>query len=87
MQFTTWRMLLKYIDLRPQDQDFGSQPPARLEAVVQHLKEEKGNPIINRNHVLIRLPPSLPTDGVFGSDTMCQHAKQGILRHAGYVPT
>jgi hypothetical protein len=25
--------------------------------------------IINRNHVLIRLPPSRPADGVFGSDS------------------
>ena len=39
----TWRVLLEDIELMPQDQGFGFQLPARLEAVAQHPHEEKGN--------------------------------------------
>lgn len=42
-----------------QYQDFRFQPPSRLEAVAQNTDKEEGNCIINRNHVLIRLLPSL----------------------------
>jgi hypothetical protein len=39
---SAWRTLLEDIELMPQDQDFGFQPPSRLEAVAQHTDEEKG---------------------------------------------
>jgi hypothetical protein len=57
---SAWRTLVEDIELMPKDQDFGFQPPLRLKAVAQHTDEEEGNAIVNRNHVLIRLPPSLP---------------------------
>jgi hypothetical protein len=57
---SAWRTLVEDIELMPKDQDFGFQPPLRLKAVAQHADEEEGNAIVTRNHVLIRLPPSLP---------------------------
>src|SRR6266498_5487830 len=38
---STWRALLQNIELMPQYQDFGFQPPARLEAVTQHADEQQ----------------------------------------------
>jgi len=43
LQATTWRVLLEDIELMPQYQDFGFQPPGRLEAVAQHPDEEERN--------------------------------------------
>jgi hypothetical protein len=40
---STWRPLLQNIELMPQYQDFGFQPPSRLEAVAQHADEKEGN--------------------------------------------
>ena len=40
---SAWRALLQDIELMPQDQDFGFQPPPRLEAVAQHADEKEGN--------------------------------------------
>src|SRR5258708_25718212 len=45
---TTWRALLQDIELMPQNQDFGCQPPWRLEAVAQQT---------DGDHVLIRRSP------------------------------
>src|SRR5437667_3696090 len=38
-----WRALPEHIELMPQDQDLGFQPPSRLEAVAQRTDEEEGN--------------------------------------------
>ena len=38
-----WRPLLQDIQLMPQHQDFGVQPPLRLEAVTQRADEKQGN--------------------------------------------
>jgi hypothetical protein len=43
--------LLQDIELMPQYQDFGFQPPPRLEAVEQHADEKEGN----CNHATIML--------------------------------
>ena len=63
---SAWRALLQNIKLMPQDQDFGFQPPPRLEAVAQDANEKEGN----CNHATI-MSDSLLTasqmDGVFGS--------------------
>jgi hypothetical protein len=40
---SVWRALLEYIELMPQDQDFGFQPRSRLEAVAQHADEKEAN--------------------------------------------
>src|SRR5207253_2256344 len=40
---STWRALLQNIELMPQDQVFGFQPPTRLEAVAQHADEKEAN--------------------------------------------
>jgi hypothetical protein len=39
----TWHALLQDIELMPQNQDFGFQPPSRLEAVAQYADEKEGN--------------------------------------------
>ena len=38
---STWHALLQDIELMPQHQDFGSQPPSRLETIAQHADEEE----------------------------------------------
>ena len=38
-----WRALPQNIELMPQDQVFGFQPPSRLEAVAQHTDEKEAN--------------------------------------------
>ena len=40
---STWSALLEDIELMPQDQVFGFQPPSRLEAVAQHADEKEAN--------------------------------------------
>src|ERR1700730_12899554 len=40
---SAWRALLQNIELMPQDQVFGFQPPSRLEAVAQHTDEKEAN--------------------------------------------
>jgi hypothetical protein len=40
---SAWRTLLEDIELMPQDQDFGFQPPSRLEAVAQHTDEQEAH--------------------------------------------
>jgi hypothetical protein len=44
-------VLLQDIERMPQYQDFGFQPPPRLEAVAQHADEKEGN----CNHATIML--------------------------------
>lgn len=44
-----WCALLQDIELTPQYQDFGFQPPPRLEAAAQHADEKDGN----CNHAMI----------------------------------
>jgi hypothetical protein len=46
---SAWRPLLQDIELMPQYQDFGVQPPPRLETVAQHADEQNGN----CNHAMI----------------------------------
>jgi hypothetical protein len=48
---SAWCALLQDIELMPQYQDFGFQPPPRLEAVAQHADEKQGN----CNHATIML--------------------------------
>ena len=40
---SAWCALLQDIELMPQYQDFGFQPPPRLEAAAQHADEKEGN--------------------------------------------
>jgi len=40
---STRRAMLQNIELMPQYQDFGFQPPSRLEAVAQHADEKEAN--------------------------------------------
>ena len=48
---SAWYALLQDIELMPQYQDCGVQPPERLEAVAQHAEKEEGN----CNHAMIML--------------------------------
>jgi hypothetical protein len=48
---SAWCALLQDIELIPRYQDFGFQPPPRLEAVAQHADEKEGN----CNHATIML--------------------------------
>ena len=50
-RLSAWCALLQDIELMPQYQDFGFQPPPRLEAVAQHADEKEGN----CNHATIML--------------------------------
>jgi uncharacterized protein YaaN involved in tellurite resistance len=40
---SAWRALLQNIELMPQYQVFGFQPPSRLEAVAKHADEKEAN--------------------------------------------
>jgi hypothetical protein len=40
---SAWRALLQNIELMPQYQVFGFQPPSRFEAVAQHTEEKEAN--------------------------------------------
>jgi hypothetical protein len=51
---SAWCALLQDIALMPQYQDFGFQPPPRLEAVAQHADEKEGNLQSCDDHALIR---------------------------------
>ena len=43
MQSTAWRTLPKNVELMPQYQDFGLQPPSRLEAVAQYADKQEAD--------------------------------------------
>ena len=43
MQSTVWRTVPKNVELMPQYQDFGLQPPSRLEAVAQYADEQEAD--------------------------------------------
>jgi hypothetical protein len=43
MQSTAWRTLSKNVELMPQYQDLGLQPPSRLEAVPQYADEQEAD--------------------------------------------
>jgi hypothetical protein len=43
MQSTAWCTLPKNVELMPQYQDFGLQPPSRLEAVAQHADKQEAD--------------------------------------------
>jgi len=53
---STWRAPLQDIDLLPQYQDFGFEPPSRLEMRTRR----KAIAIIDRDHVLIRSIAATP---------------------------
>src|SRR5262249_18662747 len=55
--------------LMPQYQDFGFQPPARLEAVAQHPNEKKGNCDHQPQSWSDSAADVTPADGVFGRDS------------------
>ena len=40
---SAWRTLPKNVELMPQYQDFGLQPPSRLEAVAQYADEQEAD--------------------------------------------
>jgi hypothetical protein len=46
--------LLQDTELMPQNQNFGFQPPSRLEAVAQHADKNGGQLQSSGDHVLIR---------------------------------
>jgi hypothetical protein len=52
----------------PQDQDFGFQPPARLEAVAQHADEKEANCDHQPQSCSDSVTAATPADAVFGSD-------------------
>jgi hypothetical protein len=43
MQSTAWHTLPKNVELMPQYQDFGLQPPSRLEAVAQYADKQEAD--------------------------------------------
>jgi hypothetical protein len=43
METRSWRALLQDAELVAQDQDFGFQPPSRLEAIAQHANEQEAD--------------------------------------------
>jgi hypothetical protein len=45
---STSRALLQDIELMPQNQDFGFQPPSRLEAVARHQAKPSFNPFAKK---------------------------------------
>jgi hypothetical protein len=53
----------------PQYQDFGFQPPSRLEAVAQHADEEEANCDHQPQSCSDSLAAVTPADKVFGSDS------------------
>ena len=72
---SAWRTLLEDVELMPQDQDFGFQPPSRLEAVAQHTDEEEGNCDHQPQSCSDSVAAVTPTDGVFGSDRLSPHSE------------
>ena len=67
MQSTAWRALPKNVELMSQYQDFGLQPPSRLEAVAQYADERRPTAIMRRSCSDSPMTAS-QMDGVFGSD-------------------
>ena len=67
---SAWRPLPEDIELMPQDQDFGFQPPSRLEAVPHHADEEEGNCDHQPQSCSDSLVAVTLVDGVFGSDRL-----------------
>ena len=65
-----WRALLQNIELMPQDQDFSFEPLARLEAVVQHADEKKGNCHLRPGSCSDSIRAATQADGVFGTDSL-----------------
>ena len=74
-----WRARPEHIELMPQDQDLGFQPPSRLEAVAQRTDEEEGNCNHQPQSCSDSAAAVTPADGVFGSDRGCIHAKPHCL--------
>jgi hypothetical protein len=62
------RTLPQDIDLMPQYQDFGCQPPSRLEAVAQHADEKEANCNHQPQSCSDSVMAATPADGLFGSD-------------------
>jgi hypothetical protein len=59
---------VKNVELMPQYQDLGLQPPSRLETVAQHAKQETD---CNHAAIMFRFASDRESngrDGVFGSD-------------------
>jgi hypothetical protein len=52
----------------PQGDDFGFQPPSRIEAVAQHADEEEANCDHQSQSCSDSLAAGTPADEVFGSD-------------------
>jgi hypothetical protein len=65
----------------PQYQDFGFQPPPRLEAVAQHAAKRKAIAIMRRSCSDSLLTAS-QVDGVFGSDTGLGHGSEQGWRNS-----
>ena len=70
MQSTAWCTLPKHVELMPQYQDFGLQPPSRLEAVAEYAGPPNRRPIAIMRRSCFDSPlTASQMDGVFGSDT------------------
>jgi hypothetical protein len=74
-----WRTLPQDIDLMPQYQDFGFQPPSRLEAVAQHPDEKEANCNHQPQSCSDSVMAATPADGLFGSDRTSHPARDGYL--------
>jgi hypothetical protein len=59
---STWCALLQNIELMPQYQDFGFQPPSRLEAVAQHANEKEAN--CNHLTIMFRFAADRESNGL-----------------------
>jgi len=66
---SAWHALLEDIELMPQEQDFGFQPPSRLEAVPRHADEEEGNCDHQPQSCSDSVAAVTPVDEVFRSDS------------------
>jgi hypothetical protein len=67
---SAWRPLLEDVELMPQDQQLGFQPPSRLEAVAQHTDEDEDNCDHQPQSCSDSAAAVTPADGVFGSDSI-----------------
>jgi hypothetical protein len=66
---STWCAPLQNIELMPQYQDFGLQPPSRPEAVVQQADEKEANCDHQPQSCSVSVAAATAADGVFGSDS------------------
>jgi cysteine synthase len=66
-----WCALLQNIELMPQYQDFGLQPPSRPEAVAEHADEKEGNCDHQPQSCSDSVAAATAADGVLGSDNRC----------------